>query len=113
VARLLADAGAIVIVSLISPYAADRARARAIHEASELEFLEVFVDTPVEECERRDPKGLYERARRGEIQDFTGVQAPYEAPQAPAVRLCTSDTTLANATERVQALLAERGILER
>jgi bifunctional enzyme CysN/CysC len=72
-------------VSLVSPYAADRDRARAIHATDGLPFLEVFVDTPLEECERRDPKGLYARARAGEITGFTGVDDPYERPQGADV----------------------------
>jgi bifunctional enzyme CysN/CysC len=87
VARLFADSGAIAIVSLISPYRSDRALARALHEEAGLPFLEVFVNTPVAECERRDPKGMYARARRGELQGFTGVGAPYEPPLDPDVEL--------------------------
>src|SRR5918998_6848332 len=87
VAALLADAGAVAVVSLVSPYAADRAMARDIAEEQGLDFIEVFVNTPPEECERRDPKGLYAKARAGEIKGFTGVDAPYEAPPAPDVLL--------------------------
>ena len=83
VAKVLADSGAIAIVSLVSPYAADRDRVRAAHEEAGLPFHEVFVDTPLEECERRDPKGLYAKARAGEITDLTGVGSPYEAPERP------------------------------
>ena len=85
VARLFADAGVLAIVSLISPYRTGRTQARELHAASGLPFVEVFVDTPVEECERRDPKGLYARARRGEITGFTGVDDPYEAPESAEV----------------------------
>jgi bifunctional enzyme CysN/CysC len=80
VARLLADSGAVAIVSLVSPFAADRDAARQLHREEGLDFIEVFVDTPVEECERRDPKGLYARARAGEIKGMTGVDDPYEPP---------------------------------
>jgi len=83
--RLLADAGTVALVSLVSPYAADRARARAIHAEAGLPFLEVWVDTPLGECERRDPKGLYGRARRGELRGMTGIDDPYEPPAAPEV----------------------------
>ncbi|MGI9080798.1 MAG: adenylyl-sulfate kinase, partial [Thermoleophilaceae bacterium] len=83
VARLFADAGLVALVSLVSPYAADRARARALHEREGLRFLEVYVNTPLEECERRDPKGLYARARAGELAGFTGIDDPYEAPERP------------------------------
>lgn len=87
VAALMADAGTVAIVSLVSPYGADRRAARAVHEVLGLPFVEVFVDTPLEECERRDPKGLYARARAGEIAGFTGVSDPYEPPSAPDVRI--------------------------
>jgi bifunctional enzyme CysN/CysC len=108
-ARLLADAGSVAIVSLVSPYAADRAAARAVHADDELEFLEVFVNTPLEECERRDPKGLYARARAGEIQGFTGVDAPYEAPESPDLELTPGD--LDALVEAVLAGLRQRGVL--
>jgi bifunctional enzyme CysN/CysC len=87
VAKLLADAGVVAIVSLVSPYRADRNTARAIHEADGLPFLEIFMDTPLEVAEARDPKGLYAKARAGEIADFTGVSAPYEAPLRPDLML--------------------------
>src|SRR3954468_12874619 len=80
VARLMADAGTVALVSLVSPYASERDRARALHAEEGLPFFEVWVDTPVEVCERRDPKGLYARARAGELRGMTGVDAPYEAP---------------------------------
>jgi len=86
VAKVLADSGAIAIVSLVSPYAEDRDRVRAAHEEAGLPFYEVFVDTPLEECERRDPKGLYAKARAGEITDLTGVGSPYEAPERPDLK---------------------------
>ena len=87
VASLFADAGTIAIVSVINPYAVDRKLARSIHERGELEFLEVWVNTPLDECERRDPKGLYARARVGKITGLTGVDAPYEAPREADVEL--------------------------
>jgi bifunctional enzyme CysN/CysC len=87
VARLFADSGVVAIVSLVSPFAADRAAARALVEAEGLPFREVWVSTPVEECERRDPKGLYKKARAGELPGFTGVDGPYEAPELPNVEL--------------------------
>jgi len=87
VARLLADAGTVAIVSVVSPFASGREAARALHERDGLQFVEIFVNTPVEECERRDPKGLYKRARAGELQGMTGIDAPYEAPQDPDVEL--------------------------
>lgn len=87
VARLFADAGVVTLVPLISPYRADRERARAAHAAAGLRFVEVFVNTPIEECERRDPKGLYAKARAGEITGFTGIDDPYEPPMAPDLEL--------------------------
>lgn len=80
VARLFADAGIVTLTSFISPYVADRDRVRKIHDESGLKFIEVFVDTPIDVCERRDPKGLYKKARAGEIKGFTGIDDPYEAP---------------------------------
>ena len=81
VARLMADAGLIVLVSFISPFRNERRLAREI--AGDMQFTEVYVDTPLEVCEARDPKGLYARARRGEIKNFTGIDSPFEAPEAP------------------------------
>jgi bifunctional enzyme CysN/CysC len=110
VARLFADAGAVAVVSLVSPLAADRAVPRHLHEAAGLPFLEVFVDTDVEECARRDPKGLYEKARAGEIQGFTGVDAPYESPTAPEVRIDTAALDVDAAVDRILAALhGDRG----
>ncbi|QIS13854.1 adenylyl-sulfate kinase [Nocardia arthritidis] len=91
VAALLADSGSVAIATLISPFAEERKRAREIHRARGLKFYEVFVDTPLEECELRDPKGLYRRARSGEIPDFTGISSPYERPTAPDVTVSPSD----------------------
>jgi adenylyl-sulfate kinase len=83
VAALMADAGVVALASLVSPRRADRAVARQVHERAALPFLEVWVSTPLEECERRDTKGLYARARAGEIPDFTGIGQPYEEPESP------------------------------
>jgi bifunctional enzyme CysN/CysC len=105
VARLFADAGVVALVPVISPYRADRDRARAIHEAVGLRFLEVFVDTPLEVCEARDPKGLYAKARAGEIRGFTGIDDPYEAPEHPDLRLNPADGDPAAQAARVLALL--------
>jgi bifunctional enzyme CysN/CysC len=87
VARLLADAGSIVLVALVSPYAEDRGRARELHAEIGLPFLEVFLDTPLGICRQRDPKGLYARALRGELSGLTGVDDPYEPPPSPELRL--------------------------
>jgi bifunctional enzyme CysN/CysC len=83
----MADAGLVVLVPVISPYAADRERVRAAHAAAALPFVEVFVDTPLELCEERDPKGLYRMARSGELTGFTGVDDPYEPPTSPELRI--------------------------
>ncbi|MDT4930638.1 MAG: bifunctional enzyme CysN/CysC [Pseudonocardiales bacterium] len=91
VAKLLADAGVVAIVSLVSPYHADRERARTLHSESGLPFAEIFVDTPLQVCEARDPKGMYAKARAGEIKNFTGVDDPYEAPESPHLRLRPAD----------------------
>lgn len=99
VSRLLVDAGLIVIVALISPYRTEREAARSRFDPEE--FLEVFVDAPLAECERRDPKGLYGRVRRGEIANFTGIDSPYEVPIAPEVHL---DTISASAEKCVDRL---------
>ena len=107
VARLMADAGVVALVPVISPYRADRERARAIHDAAGVPFFEVFVDTPLPVCEARDPKGLYARARAGEITGFTGIDAPYEAPDAPVLRLTPADGDPATQAAAVLALLAE------
>ena len=106
VARLMADAGMLVISACISPFRADRAMARSIVGADN--FHEVFVDTPLALCEARDPKGLYLRARKGELPDFTGIGSPYEAPATPALRLDTA-TQDANACARaIYGLLTAR-----
>ena len=91
VARLFADAGVVALVPVISPYVVDRARVREIHALAEVPFAEVFVDTPIEVCEQRDAKGLYAKARAGEITGFTGIDDPYEAPQSPELRLTPED----------------------
>ena len=87
VARLMADAGLVALVPLISPYRADRDRVRTLHEVAGLPFCEVHLDVPIEVCEVRDPKGLYAKARAGEIRGFTGIDDPYEAPLEPELRL--------------------------
>ena len=110
VARLMADAGIVTVVSLVSPYRDARARARALHHCDGIPFVEVWVSTPLEECERRDPKGLYSRARRGEVRFMTGIDDPYEPPEHPEVEL-TMDTAADEGVERVLSVLAERGVV--
>ena len=111
VASLFADSGTIAIVSVISPYAVDRELARTLHEQGEIEFLEVFVNTPLEECERRDPKGLYARARCGQIHGFTGVDAPYEPPAQADLELRPTERPLDELVEQLMAELRARGVL--
>jgi bifunctional enzyme CysN/CysC len=108
VARMFADAGLVVITALVSPAAADREFARELHEEAGLDFVEAWVDTPLEECERRDPHGLYARARAGQLPGFTGVDAPYEAPERPDVRIHGAGETVDQAVERVLAALTKR-----
>lgn len=105
VARLMADAGLIVFASLISPYRADRAAVRRAHDVAGIPFHEVYVATPIEVCEKRDPKGLYAKARAGEITGFTGVDDPYEAPEAPDLRLDATHIDTATLARRLLTLV--------
>ena len=104
VARLMVDAGLVVIVSFISPFTADRDMARNLFEPDE--FTEVFVDTPLEECERRDVKGLYAKARRGELKNFTGIDSPYQPPKTPQVHLTTAGRSPEECVSVLVAMLA-------
>ena len=110
VASRLARAGAVVVVSLVSPYASGRATARALVE-QHTAFVEVHVDTAVEECARRDPKGLYRRAAKGDLEDFTGVSAPYERPERPEVRLQTKGRSPVQCAQEVVEALIGVGLL--
>lgn len=110
VAKLFADAGLVTLVSFISPFRRDRARCRSLHEAAGLSFLEIFVDAPLELCEARDPKGLYRRARAGEIADFTGVGHPYEVPEDPALQL-RGEAPVSTSVTAVLTLMQARGLL--
>ena len=110
VARLMVDAGLIVLVSFISPFRAERRLARELLEPGE--FVEVFIDTPLEEAERRDPKGLYKKARRGELKNFTGIDSPYERPEHPEVRIDTGALSAEAAADRIIAALVEGGYFE-
>ena len=103
VARLMADAGLVVLVPVISPFASDRKLVREAHEQASLRFIEVFVDAPLELCEQRDPKGLYARARAGEIQEMTGIDSPYEAPESPDLKLDSEGTS----AEKLAALIVD------
>ena len=109
VAKLFNDAGVIAMTAFISPYRTDRDNARDLLD--EGRFVEVFVDCPLEVCEARDTKGLYQKARAGEIKEFTGISAPYEAPVEPELTVNTASLTLDECTERVIALLESKGLI--
>jgi bifunctional enzyme CysN/CysC len=110
VAKLFVDAGAVVLCSFISPFRAERRMVRELVEAGE--FIEIFVDTPLEECRRRDPKGLYARAAEGKIKNFTGIDSPYEEPESPEIVVNTSGNTTAEAAaRRILETLRDRQIV--
>ncbi|MAE93917.1 MAG: adenylyl-sulfate kinase [Deltaproteobacteria bacterium] len=109
VAKLFTDSGVIVFTSFISPYRADRDAARALFEAGD--FLEVYVDADVATCEERDPKGLYKKARAGEIPEFTGISAPYEEPEKPELVVATKNQSVEESVAQVVAFLEENGYL--
>jgi bifunctional enzyme CysN/CysC len=108
VSRLMVDAGLIVLVSFISPFRSERRMARALFEPGE--FIEVFVDSPLEEAERRDVKGLYKKARRGELTNFTGIDSPYETPDNPEIHIDTTALDPEQAAERILAHLRSHGV---
>jgi bifunctional enzyme CysN/CysC len=110
VARLMVDAGLIVLTAFISPFRAERQSARSL--LGEGEFIEVFIDTPLEMAEERDPKGLYKKARSGQLANFTGIDSPYEAPVDPEIRIDTMKMSPQAAAEHIVAVLRQRGILE-
>ena len=105
VALMLADAGVVALVPVISPFAVDRDRVAAAHRAAGLAFLEVHVDTPLAVCEARDPKGLYARVRAGEITGFTGIDAPYESPVSPDLKVTPEDGSAREVALRIVAML--------
>ena len=109
VGKLFVDTGIITLAAFVSPTEELRTLARDIIGAAD--FKEIFVATPLEECERRDVKGLYARARRGEVKNFTGISAPFEAPQSPALVLDTTDTPVEESVGKVLALVEEAGVL--
>jgi len=110
VAKLFAEAGAIVICGLISPYKSDRAYAREIHHNASLPFMEVFIDAPLSVVQQRDPKGLYAKVAEGKIKNFTGVDAPYEAPEAAEVHIRTDQTSVVEAVNIIMRKLDAIGI---
>ena len=111
IAKLFVDASVIALTSFISPYRDDRDQVRALHAESDMPFIEVFVDCALEEAEKRDPKGLYKKARAGEIKNFTGIDDPYEAPSNPEIHLHTDQMTLAEEVEILINYLEAHGIL--
>ena len=112
VAKLFVDSGVIALSSFISPYAADRDQVRALHEEAGMDFIEVYVDCSLAAAESRDPKGLYKKARAGEIKNFTGIDDPYEAPSKPEIHLHSDQQTLAEEVETILLALRERGIIQ-
>lgn len=109
VAKLFVDAGMIVLTAFISPFRNDRDRARQRFEPGE--FIEIYVRSPLEECEKRDPKGLYQKARNGEIPDFTGISSPYEEANAPELIIDTQQLTIEEAVNDILRYLQEKGII--
>jgi adenylyl-sulfate kinase len=112
VARLMADAGLVVLAPLISPYEAGRQQVRAAHESADIRFFLVHVNTPLEVCAERDPKGLYDMARRGEIEDFTGISAPYENPVNPDLRIDASAMSVDDAVTAILTVLKQTSPLQ-
>lgn len=117
VAKLFADSSTIAITSFISPFAADRKTARDLHAEvkgtdAPLEFIEVFVDLPLEVAEARDPKGLYKLARAGKIPEFTGISSPYEAPENPEIYIRSDQKSVEDAVAEITQYLEKRGLLK-
>jgi adenylylsulfate kinase len=111
VAKLFADAGLITMTSFISPYRKDRESVRQLHEAGSVSFVEVHVSTPIETCEKRDPKGLYKKARAGELKNFTGVDDPYEPPTKPELTLDATSLSPQEATVQLLLYLERAGLI--
>ncbi|WP_040209290.1 adenylyl-sulfate kinase [Neobacillus jeddahensis] len=109
VAKLFVDSGSVVTTAFISPFRSDREQVRALFEQDE--FIEVYVQCPIEECERRDPKQLYVKARRGEIKDFTGIDSPYEAPERPEITIRSDLLTVQEAVKQIFRYLQEKNII--
>jgi len=109
VSKLFVDAGTIVLTAFISPFKTERDFCRNL--LAEGEFVEIFVDTPMEECEKRDPKGLYQKARQGDIKNFTGIDSPYEAPENAEITLAFSGQTAEQSAEQLFDLLKQKGIV--
>ncbi|KJA29070.1 hypothetical protein HYPSUDRAFT_33594 [Hypholoma sublateritium FD-334 SS-4] len=111
VAKLFTDSGCITLTAFISPYRADRNLARELHAQSSLPFVEVFVDAPLTVVEARDPKGLYKKARAGEIKEFTGISAPYEAPESPEIHIKTDEVDVAEAVRIIVDYIVAKGYI--
>jgi bifunctional enzyme CysN/CysC len=111
VARLFADSGCVALTAFISPYVADRDRCRALHQRDGLPFLEVFLDTPLAVCEMRDPKGMYKKARAGQLKGFTGVDDPYEPPPHPELVLNTGILDVTTCIEACLDLLRRHQVI--
>ena len=111
IAKLFVDSSLIVLSSFISPYWKDREQVRKLHEEAGFEFVEVFVDCSLETAEQRDPKGLYKKARAGEIKNFTGIDDPYEAPENPEIHLHTDQMTLEEEVEIIVEYMKEKSII--
>jgi len=111
VSKLFADSSCIAITAFISPYRADRALARDLHEKANLGFIEVFVDAPLHVVEQRDPKGLYKKARAGEIKEFTGISAPYEAPETAELHIRTDESDVTQSVRLITEYLSSKGFI--
>jgi adenylylsulfate kinase len=111
VAKLFADSGVLTMTSFISPYRADRDKVRALHDEGKLPFIEVFVNTPIETCEQRDPKGLYKKARAGQLKGFTGIDDPYEPPLKPELTIDATNTSPQQAAVQLIEYLEKQGII--
>ena len=109
VSKLFVDAGTIVLTAFISPFQKERDSVRSLMK--EYEFIEVFIDTPLNVCESRDPKGLYQKARKGEIPNFTGITSPYEAPIKPEIHIVNDNTSIEDVTEQIINYLENKGYL--
>lgn len=111
VAKLFADATVVAITAFISPYRADRDTARSLHAAAKIPFIEVYADAPLEVVEKRDPKGLYKKAKAGEIKEFTGISAPYEEPKAPEIHIKTHEVSVEQGVQIILDYLVKHNLI--
>lgn len=109
---MFADATVVAITAFISPYIADRDSARALHEAAGIPFIEVFADAPLDVVEQRDPKGLYKKAKAGEIKEFTGISAPYEAPENAEIHIKTHEVSVEQGVQDILAYLVKNNLVD-